>query len=483
MVEESRNAGEAEQEIAFAGAVRQAELVRAGELTPTELVQLHLERIERLDPQLNAFRVVLAERALAEAKQAEARLKAGEERPLLGVPIALKDGHDLAGELSAHGTDAFPDPAREDAEMVRRLRAAGAIVIGKTHLPELAIHGFTESATWGVTRNPWNPQRSPGGSSGGSAAAVAAGLAPIASASDGAGSIRIPAASCGLFGLKPTRGRISLVPDALAPEGEHWQGMSVNGCVSRTVIDTPLYLDLTSGDSPEPGAPPPPPRTFVEQAHSRPEKLRIALSTRPIDGIAAPIVGESVKDAVRETGALLASLGHETAESDPDWGMLGTNFFPRYLRGIRNDVELTPRPERLERRTRGFARLGGLIPDVALRRARENEAQDRARVLSLFDRFDVLITPVMGGTAIPVRRWEGRSAFWTLNGMARFYCFCAAWNHLGCPAAAVPAGFDSDSMPLSVQLIAPPGEEGALLSLAAQLEAERPWADATPPIS
>lgn len=482
MVKES-GAGEVEQEIAFAGAVRQAEMIRRGELTPTELVRLHLDRIERLDPRLNAFRVVLAERALAEAKQAEARLKAGEERPLLGVPIALKDGHDLAGELSAHGTDAFPDPAREDTEMVRRLRAAGAIVIGKTHLPELAIHGFTESATWGVTRNPWNPQRSPGGSSGGSAAAVAAGLAPIASASDGAGSIRIPAASCGLFGMKPTRGRISLVPDALAPEGEHWQGMSVNGCVSRTVIDTALYLDLTSGDSPEPGAPPQPVRTFVEQARSRPEKLRIALSTRPIDGIAAPIVGESVKGAVRETGALLASLGHETAERDPDWGLMGTNFIPRYLRGIRDDVELTPRPERLERRTRRFARLGGLIPDAALRRARRNEASDRARVLSLFDRFEVLITPVMGGTAIPVRRWEGRSAFWTLNGMARFYCFCAAWNHLGCPAAAVPAGFDSDSMPLSVQLIAPPGEEGRLLSLAAQLEAERPWADAHPPLS
>jgi amidase len=149
-----------DDEVAFAAAARQAEMVREGEISPTELVQLHLDRIERLDPQLNAFRVVLAERALIEAEQAEARLKAGEERPLLGVPIALKDGHDLAGEVSSHGTDAFPEPAREDAEMVRRLREAGAIMIGKTHLPELAIHGFTESATWGVTRNPWNPQRS-----------------------------------------------------------------------------------------------------------------------------------------------------------------------------------------------------------------------------------------------------------------------------------------------------------------------------------
>ncbi|HSR94305.1 MAG TPA: amidase family protein, partial [Solirubrobacterales bacterium] len=213
-------------EIAFAGAARQAEMVRAGEVSPTELVQLCLDRIERLDPQLNSFRVVLAERALLEAAQAEARLKGGDQRPLLGVPIALKDNHDLAGDLTTNGTDAFPDPAPADCEMVRRLREAGAIVVGKTHLPELAICGFTESATWGVTRNPWDPQRSPGGSSGGSAAAVAAGLVPIASASDGGGSIRIPASSCGLFGLKPQRGRVSL-----APMIEHWNGLSVAGCL------------------------------------------------------------------------------------------------------------------------------------------------------------------------------------------------------------------------------------------------------------
>jgi amidase len=248
-------------DLAFAGAAQQAELIRAGQVSPTELVQGALDRIERLEPQLNAFRVVLAERALAEAKQAEARLGAGDERPLLGVPIALKDGHDLAGEASSHGTDCYPEPVRADAEMVARLRGAGAIVVGKTNLPELAIFGFTESATWGVSRNPWDSQHGTGGSSGGSASAVAAGLVPLASASDGAGSIRIPAASCGVFGLKPSRGRISLAPDL-----EHWNGMSVNGCLSRTVLDTAIYLDLTSGGSKEPGAPPPPNRPFVEYA-------------------------------------------------------------------------------------------------------------------------------------------------------------------------------------------------------------------------
>ena len=201
------------------------------------------DRADRSPTEL--FPVALAERALLEAEQAEARLKGGDERPLLGVPIALKDEVDLAGELTTRGTDAFPDPAVADSEMVRRLREAGAIVVGKTLLPELAICGFTESATWGVTRNPWDPQRTPAGLSGGSAAAVAAGLVPIASASDGAGSIRIPAASCGLFGLKPQRGRVSMVP-----QPQHWNGLSANGCVSRTAKDTALWLDVVSGGSP-----------------------------------------------------------------------------------------------------------------------------------------------------------------------------------------------------------------------------------------
>jgi len=472
-----------EEEVAFAGAVRQAELIRTGELTPTELIQLHLDRIERLDPQLNAFRVVLAERALAEARQAEARLAAGEERPLLGVPIAIKDSTDLTGELTTHGTDAFQDPAGEDSEMVRRLREAGAIPIGKTHLPEMAICGFTESVTWGVSRNPWDLQRSPGGSSGGSAAAVAAGLVPLATASDGAGSIRIPAASCGVFGLKPTRGRVPLHPDLmLNDDGGHWHGLSVYGCEARSVLDSALFLDITSGGSREPGAPEPPDVPFAEAAREPPGPMRIATSTKPLSGVVAPIVGPEVVTAVADTAALLGSLGHAVEQRDPDWGLLSNNFFPRYLRGISDEVERAPHPERLERRTRGFARLGSLIPDSVLRRARAKESEDRERVLALFEEFDVLVTPVMGGTALPVRRWEGMGALRTLNGMGRFYPFCAAWNHLGAPAAAVPAGFAADGMPLSVQLIAPPGEEGRLLSLAAQLEAERPWAEAKPPI-
>ena len=183
----------ADADLAFAGLARQAELVRAGEVSSRELVELYLERIARIDPSLNAYRVVFAERALAEADQADARLKSGDHRPLLGVPIALKDNLNVAGEVTTHGTNAYGEPAREDSEVVRRLRAAGAIFLGKTLMPELAVYPFTETPTFGVTRNPWDLQRTTGGSSGGSGAAVAAGLAAGASASDGGGSIRIPA--------------------------------------------------------------------------------------------------------------------------------------------------------------------------------------------------------------------------------------------------------------------------------------------------
>jgi amidase len=268
----------ADEQVAFAGAARIAELVRAKEVSPTELLELYLGRIERIDPRLNAFRVVLAEGARADAKRAEERLAAGEEAPLLGVPVAVKDNVEYAGEVTAHGTAAYGEPARADGMIVRRLREAGAVIVGKTNLPELAIYGFTESPTWGDTRNPWDPSRTCGGSSGGSGVAVAAGMSAIAHATDGAGSIRYPAAYCGLFGLKPQRNRVSLWPDR-----EHWHGLSVSGCVSRTVMDTALYLDTMSG--PEKGdfdSPPPLRRPLVEAARSAPGKLRIACTTKTI---------------------------------------------------------------------------------------------------------------------------------------------------------------------------------------------------------
>jgi amidase len=465
-------------DLAFAGAARQAEMVRAGEVSPTELVQLCLDRIARLDPELNAFRKVLAGRALLEAQQAEARLKAGEERPMLGVPIAIKDESAVAGEVTMFGTDAFTEPAKEDCEMVRRLREAGAIIVGLTHLPEMAICGFTESATYGVTRNPWDLQRSPAGSSGGSAAAVASGMVPIASAGDGGGSIRLPAASCGLFGLKPSRGRISFAPDL-----EYWNGLAVNGCLSRNVLDTALWLDITSGGSKEPGAPPPPERPFVESAKSPPGKLRVAYSNVAPRAAAPPTVDNVVKVAVADAAELMRSLGHEVIQRDPDWGGIGNNITPRFLRGVSETVDAVPHPERLESRTRGFGRLGRRLPDSLFERALQGREIDAARINALFDSFDVLITPVMGGTAIPIRRWEGKGALRTVIGMSRFYPYCVPWNHLGNPAMSVPMGMAADGMPLAVQIIGRPGDESTLLSLAGQVEAERPWAGKRPPAS
>src|SRR3954449_1340952 len=286
-------------------------MVRGGEVSPKELVELHLDRIQRLDPQLNAFRKVFVEKAMLEAEQAEARVRAGEERPLLGVPIAIKDEVDVAGEINSHGTDAFSKPAKADSEMVRRLREAGAIIVGLTLLPEMAICGFTESATYGVTRNPWDPQRTPGGSSGGAGSAAAAGLVPIASAGDGAGSIRIPAASCGLFGLKPSRGRASM-----APESEGWRGMAVLGSVSRNVRDSALWLDIISGGSREAEAPPASGRPFVEAAQAPPGKLRVAYSTRAPRAIAHPTVSAEAKQAVADGAELLRSLGHDITPRD-----------------------------------------------------------------------------------------------------------------------------------------------------------------------
>jgi amidase len=465
-------------DLAFAGAAKQAEMVRAGEVSPKELVQLYLDRIARIDPQLNSFRKVFAEKALLEAEQAEARLKGGDERPLLGVPIAIKDEVDVAGEVNTHGTDGFTEPAKADSEMVRRLREAGAIILGLTLLPELAICGFTESATYGVTRNPWNLQCSPAGSSGGSGTAVAAGLVPIASAGDGAGSIRLPAASCGVFGLKPSRGRASL-----APQLEGWGGLAVLGCLSRNVLDTALWLDVIAGGSREPEAPPPPERPFVEAARTPPGKLRVAYSTLAPRAAAPPTVDQVAKDAVADAAELLASLGHQVTQRDPDWGTIGNNITARFLGGVAETVREVPHPERLERRTRGFGRLGSVIPRGLYEKARTSGRQaDAARVNAIFDSVDVLVTPVMGGTAVPIRRWQGQGALRTVLGMSRFYPFCVPWNHLGNPAMSVPMGFAADGMPLAVQVIGRPGDEVTLLSLAAQIEAERPWVDARPPI-
>lgn len=460
-------------DLAFAGIARQAEAVAAGEVSSRELVELYLGRIERYDAQLNAFRTVFAERALLEADQADARRRAGSstaERPLLGVPIAIKDDTDVAGDVTAFGTRAAERPASADQEVVRRLREAGAVLLGKTNVPELTLWPFTETPTFGATRNPWNVQHTPGGSSGGSGAAVAAGLVGGALGSDGLGSIRIPSSFCGLFGIKPHRHRISIAPHTEKVYG--WHGLAVYGPIARSVRDAALFLDVTAQTPPAEG-------TFAQAAARPLGRLRVAVSTKPM--LPQPI-DERVLRAVAQTADLLRSLGHEVVEADPDYPLWsGPHMVARYLRGAYESAMDLGHVERMERRTRQIVRLAQVVGEAGLTRALASEATLNARVGKVFERHDVLLMPATARPALRIGEYEGRGALWTMNGGTRLIPFLGVWNATGQPATSVPAGFTDDGLPLAVQLVGRPYDEATLLSLSAQIEAERPWAQDRPP--
>ncbi|MFL5847085.1 MAG: amidase [Solirubrobacteraceae bacterium] len=452
--------------LVFSGIAEQARMVRDGEVSPTELVQATLERIEALDPQLNAFRIVLADKALAEASQAEGRRGAGDARPLLGVPIAIKDDVDVAGTTTAWGS-AAPGPEKtQDAELVRRLREAGAIVIGKTNVPEMTIWPFTETEAFGETRNPWDTSRTTGGSSGGTGAAVASGMVGAATGSDGGGSIRIPSAWCGLFGLKPTR---DLVP--IAPHDDAWQGLSVNGVLTRSVADSALFLSAVTD------------RPF--SAEPLTDKLTIALSFKRLPGAAPwPKLDPEIRAATLRMAELLRSLGHEVVEREPDYGAAAfPHFLGRYLKGIQNDVDTMPDVARLEKRTQGMRRFGALWPDSRVAAARRGETRLRDRIWNSLGGADVLMTPAVSTLPPPVGKWKGKGAFATLNGVAGHVPYNPIFNATGQPAAAVPSGFSGGGLPLSVQLVGPMGADARLVALAAQIEAAQPWADRRPPVS
>ncbi|HEX4108161.1 MAG TPA: amidase [Solirubrobacteraceae bacterium] len=454
-----------ETELAFAGIARQAALIAAGEVSSRELVELCLARIARLDPRLRAFRVVRADQARAQADRADARRAAGGSAPLLGVPFAVKDDMDLAGELTALGSSAAGAPARADSEVVARLRAAGAVIVGKTSVPELMVWPFTESAAYGVTRNPWDPARTPGGSSGGSAAAVAAGLVGAALGSDGGGSIRIPAAWCGLLGLKPQRDRVPV-----APWTRTWHGLAVIGVLTRRVQDTALFHDVIGGG-----------REFGDAVAAPGPRLRIGLAPRVPAGLIAPVDAEQ-RGALQATAELLGALGHEVRETRVDYGpgTASANFLARFVRGVHDEAAAIAHPERLERRTRAMARAGALIAPPLLARMRAAEPAIAARVQQSLAEHDVLLMPTMAALPPPVGRFEGRGALWTLLGVSRLTPFTPAWNMTGQPACAVPAGFSAAGLPLSIQLVGRPSAEATLLALAAELERERPWAQARP---
>ncbi|KQV93891.1 amidase [Streptomyces sp. Root369] len=452
-----------------AGLVETARALADGTITSRALVEQALARIETSQASLNAFRIVRTKAALAEAEAADAQLAAGVRKPLLGVPVAVKDDMDVAGEPTAFGCRGeFPAVAR-DGEAVRRLRAAGAVIVGKTNTCEFGQWPFTEGPAFGATRNPWSPEHTPGGSSGGSAAAVAAGLVPAALGSDGAGSVRIPASWTHLVGIKPQRGRISTWP-----RGESFQGITVNGTLARTVADAALLLDAAAGNHVL--DPHRPPAVDASAAVGRdPGRLRIALALRPPFTALPARLQPEVRARIVELAEKLSDLGHTVEEADPPYGQIGLTFIPRATAGIAERVREAPFPALLDRRTRGAARLGGLLGGVPLRVARRAEAVLHRRIGGFFTSYDVVLAPT---TAAPPPRI---GAMLELGGLATDRAMIAAcpyawpWNVLGWPGVNVPAGFLGGGLPVGAQLLGPANSEPLLLSLAAQLEAELRW--------
>lgn len=455
--------------LACAGAVEQARLIRCGEVSARELVEITLARIESLNPRLNAYRVVFADRALDEADRLDALRSAGEERPLLGVPVAIKDDADVAGEVTAWGTDAYGPPKTVDSDVVTRLRTAGAIVIGKTHVPEMTLWPWTASKTWGLTRNPWDPHRTPGGSSGGSAVAAATGMCGVGLGSDGGGSIRYPAALTGLFGIKPQRDRVPLGPD----HDDAWNGLTAYGPLARTVRDAAAFLDATADDLPIGG--------YLSALDAPLGALKIAVSFKAPSGSFARLASER-RAALEATAELLRWLGHDVFEQQVDYGLAAMwNVSIRYLKGLRSDVATMPRPERLERNTRHLAAFARRLPDAWLVHARINERAIARRMNRSFERADIVLTPMAAGPPPNITAVADHGLTHSLY-RSNAAAWAAPWNAIGQPAASVPAGFDTNGLPLAVQLCAKPNDETTLLRVAAQLEEAHPWAHRVPPL-
>lgn len=462
-------------ELLYAGAAGLAARVADGEVSAREATEASLARIAALDDRLNAFSVVRSEKALAEADARDTARARGDELPALhGVPVAVKEELDVAGEVTTFGGRANSTPAAADGEVVRRLRAAGAVVVGKTTMPEFGQWPFTESVAHGLTRNPWDPGRSPGGSSGGSAVAVAAGMVPVAIGGDGGGSIRIPSAYCGLFGLKPQRGRVST-----APYPHLWWSLGTAGPLARSVRDSALVYDAVRGSTPTDRFRAEDPRTsFEAAAGTGPGRLRIAWSTAsPTPGIRPDPAHVA---AVEGTARLLADLGHVVEEVDPGYPDVTRVFVPQFFGGVRSEAAVVEHPELLERRTRETLRLGRWVRPRLVEWAIRHGAEVGERANRVFEGYDVLLTPTVGPRPPAVGVLDGAGTVRAALASMPMIAWAATWNVAGNPAAAVPAGFGVDGLPLSVQLVGRPHDETTLLSLSAQLEGARPWADRRP---
>ncbi len=447
----------------------------SGTVTADELVRKSLSEIEASQPTLNAFRVVLRKQALADAAKADRRRAAGEQAPLLGIPIAVKDDVDVAGVPTMFGAAGRVHLAAVDAEVVRRLRAAGAVIVGKTNTCELGQWPFTSGPGFGHTRNPWAPNYTPGGSSGGSAAAVAAGLVTAAIGSDGAGNVRIPAAWTHLVGIKPQRGRISTWP---LPEA--FNGITVNGVLARTVLDAALVLDAASGNV-DGDLHKPPPVQAAEAVGRAPGPLRIALSTKFPFNVFRPKLHPDIRAALHSVSEQLTELGHTIVDADPSYTKgMSWNFLARSTSGLLDWADRLGHNVELDRRTVANLRMGRLLSENVLRKARTREAAAQRRVGWIFNLADVILAPT---TALPpptVHHFDNRGGLSTDRAMIRACPATWPWNLLGWPSINIPAGFTSDGLPIGVQLMGPANSEPLLISLAAELEAVSDWVTKQP---
>ncbi|MPZ70152.1 MAG: amidase [Actinobacteria bacterium] len=467
------------QELAFLPATRQAELIKAGELSPVELTELYLSRIEKLDGELNAFVTVTAEGALADAARKEKQVAAGEDLPSFhGVPIPIKELDDVAGVRTTYSSRSFESHVPEtDAATVTRLRGAGFVLLGKSNSPEFGTIPMTESDLNGVCRNPWDVTRTPGGSSGGAGAAVASGMAPAAHGSDGGGSIRIPASCCGLFGLKPSRGRISQ-----APGGEGWAGFSTQGALTRTVRDSAAILDVLSGyETGDPYWAPPPDRPFVDEVGAQVGRLRIGFTTASPTG--SPIEPEPLA-AVEDAVVLLEELGHQVTEVEPEWA--DPELVPMFITVVQTSSAYHDGtdPEKLEPLNRMLAEAAMATSSLDYIKALEGLKAQSRRVVALWNDYDVIVTPTLAMVP-PKTGWirDQEDPFMQLALAGAFIPFTPGPNITGQPAASIPLHWTDEGLPVGVQLIGPPVGDALLLRLSAQLEEAKPWSERRPPIS
>jgi amidase len=453
---------------AFLPALEQARLIRERAVSAVEIVEEYLERIERIDPELKSYVTVCADEALAEAREPR-------PGPFSGVPLPIKDLAETGGIRTTFSCQAFADyvPA-EDSALVRRIRAAGFIVLGKTNTPEFGTTVVTESSLNGICRNPWSPSHTPGGSSGGAAAAVAAGLAPLAQGGDGAGSIRIPASCCGLFGLKPTRGRTSTAPFG------NVHGFAVYGPLARTIADAAAFLDVISGpELGDPHAAPPPARPFVDEVGAPVGPLRVALV---LDPPTSTTVDPVCANAAREAAALLEEVGHDVEEVSINWREDLRELFTVVWQTIpsvyvSDTSQLEPLNAALAERARSTS-------SVEYVQAFSRLQEYGRKVAAFCAGYDVVLTPSLALPPVPVGWVREPDDPWEQHARAmQFAPFTAPVNVAGLPAVSVPISWTDDGLPVGVQLVASAAGEPVLLRVSAQMEEARPWAERRPPVA